>query len=85
MRRDGDEWRLALPAGLLSAASAVSLRVQDAEKAPILDGTFSRPRWRRDGDGQRTELQRGDLLNVAATFDGINETRNQLLGEKKAG
>ena len=32
-----------------------------------------------------TELQRGDLLNVAATFDGINETRNQLLGEKKAG
>ena len=65
MRRDGDEWRLALPAGLLSAASAVSLRVQGAEKAPILDGTFSRPRWRRDGDGQRTELQRGDAGSLA--------------------
>ena len=65
MRRDGDHWRLGLPAGLLSAASAVSLRVHGAANAPILDGTFSRPQWRRDGDGQRTELQRGDAGSAA--------------------
>jgi trk system potassium uptake protein len=32
-----------------------------------------------------TELKTGDLLNVAATFDGINETRTQLRHGKKAG
>jgi len=35
-------------------------------------------------DGE-TIFQAGDLLNVAATFDGINETRAQLHGNKKAG
>jgi len=32
-----------------------------------------------------TELHPGDILSVAATFDGINETRAQLLQVKKAG
>lgn len=65
MRRDGDHWRLALPAGLLSAAYLASLRVHGAETPPLLDGVFSRPQWRRDGDGQRTELQRGDAGSMA--------------------
>ncbi|KAF0111631.1 MAG: Uncharacterized protein FD147_812 [Chloroflexi bacterium] len=33
----------------------------------------------------QTELQTGDLLNVAATFDGIEDTRKQLRGLKKEG
>ncbi|QNN71669.1 DUF2135 domain-containing protein [Thermomonas carbonis] len=65
MRRDGEHWRLALPAGLLSAASAVSLRVHGATQAPILDGAFNAPQWQRDGDGQRTALQRGDAGSAA--------------------
>jgi trk system potassium uptake protein TrkA len=32
-----------------------------------------------------TEIRVGDLLNVAATFDGINETRGRLRDGKKAG
>ncbi len=32
-----------------------------------------------------TEFMPGDLLSVAATFDGINETRAELLQGKKAG
>lgn len=32
-----------------------------------------------------SEIQTGDLLNVAATFDGIEDTRKQLRGLKKAG
>lgn len=32
-----------------------------------------------------TDLRAGDLLNVAATFDGITETRANLRDEKKAG
>jgi trk system potassium uptake protein TrkA len=32
-----------------------------------------------------TLLEGGDLLNVAATFDGINDTRNQLHHTRKAG
>ena len=64
MRREGDTWRLGLPVGLLSAAPTVSLHVRGADKAPALDGAFSTPRWRQDGDGQRTELQRGDAASA---------------------
>jgi len=32
-----------------------------------------------------TEIHSGDILNVAATFDGINETRAQLRQAEKAG
>ncbi len=32
-----------------------------------------------------TEFHGGDVLSVAATFDGINDTRGQLQHEKKAG
>jgi hypothetical protein len=65
MRRDREDWRLALPAGLLSAASTVSLRVHGAKSAPVLDGAFATPQWRRDGDGQRTDLERGDAASAA--------------------
>ena len=65
MRRDGDQWRLGLPAGLLSVAPQVSLHVRGAGKAPVLDGAFSTPRWRHDSDGHRTELQRGDAGSAA--------------------
>ena len=64
MRREGDTWRLGLPAGLLSAAPKVSLHVRGADRAPALDGAFSAPRWRDEGDGQRTELQRGDAASA---------------------
>ena len=64
MRRDRNEWRLGLPAGLLSASPMVSLHVRGADKTPVLDGAFSTPRWRHDGDGQRTELQRGDASSA---------------------
>lgn len=64
MRRDGDAWRLGLPVGLLSVAPKVSLHVRGVEQAPVLDGAFSTPKWRQDGDGQRTELQRGDAASV---------------------
>ena len=65
MQRDGAQWRLRLPAGLLSAASTVSLRVRGAEKAPLLDGAFSTPQWHQDGDGQRTQLSLGDSGSAA--------------------
>jgi Ca-activated chloride channel homolog len=79
MRRDGDEWRLGLPVGLLSAASTVSVHVHDMDKAPELDGAFSTLRWRQEGDGQRTELQRGDTASVgglALRFPASTEVRS---------
>ncbi|MEF9978998.1 MAG: VIT domain-containing protein, partial [Thermomonas sp.] len=65
MRRAGDTWHLRLPASLMSAATMVSLHVRGVEQAPALEGGFSRPQWRRDGDGQRTDLQRGDAASTA--------------------
>ena len=64
MRRDGGTWRLGLPLGLLAAAPIVSLQVRGAQQAPVLDGAFSTPRWQQDGDGLRTELQRGDAASA---------------------
>ena len=64
MRREGGQWRLGLPIGLLAAAPRVSLRVRGTDSAPMLEGAFSTPRWEQDGDGLRTELQRGDAASA---------------------
>ncbi|HSD16172.1 MAG TPA: VIT domain-containing protein [Thermomonas sp.] len=64
MRRDRDAWRLGLPAGLLVSSSNISLHVRGVAAAPAVEGAFSSLQWRHDGDGLRTELQRGDAASV---------------------
>lgn len=60
LRRDGNAWRLALPAALLAEAPGFTLHVR-GRRAPDIVGAFSDLRLRRDGDGYTATVARSAI------------------------